>query len=673
MASDNKKRHIVSYENMSPELAAAFAEKYPKGFSDYLPDLTKYTKPDGTPFYAVMVEIPDAIYLVKIKVQIDNPDDIERWLEGEEEAENESVAGTSGASASVPERSKLLLLSLMVGVLSGCAAVILDWAIHTVKLLLNQDFHFSYDWQYLVLPGIGMLVSLVLVRYLIRDNIGHGVTKALLAVSRNDSKIKPHNTWSSMLTSSITIGFGGSVGAEAPIVYTGAAIGSNLGRICGLSYRNITLLLGCGAAGAVAGIFKAPLAGVLFTLEILLFNVSMRSLLPLLLSTISATVISYIFRGQTPIFACTLTPFSMGNLPFYIVLGIVGGFGSLYFMRMTLRLEDRVGKIKNPYVRWALCAVALGLLIFLFPPLYGEGYDSLGALLNGEDLALEGRSVLSFLLDWKWGVPVLFALIFFLKVFAMTATNAGGGVGGTFGPTLFAGAILGFVIARCLNLLGFSVPEQNFVLVGMAALMAGVMQAPMTAIFLIAEISGGYDLLIPLILTATVAFGTVRVFEKYSIYTKRIAQSGDLLTHDSDQAVLTLLQTDTLIRDKYPRVQIDATLREVVEVVTGSDAAVLPVIDRQGRFQGMVDVASTRRVLFDSAKYDKLHVYNIMESAPDFIYAGEKMESVMNKFERTGAWRLPVIDADRKYLGFISKSRLLMAYRAELKEIASED
>ncbi len=561
----------------------------------------------------------------------------------------------------------------MVGVLSGCAAVILDWAIHTVKLLLNQDFHFSYDWQYLVLPGIGMLLSLILVRYVIRDNIGHGVTKALLAVSRNDSKIKPHNTWSSMLTSSITIGFGGSVGAEAPIVYTGAAIGSNLGRICGLSYRNITLLLGCGAAGAVAGIFKAPLAGVLFTLEILLFNVSMRSLLPLLLSTISATVISYIFRGQTPVFACTLTPFSMGNLPFYIILGIVGGFGSLYFMRMTLRLEDRIGKLKSPYARWAICAGALGLLIFLFPPLYGEGYESLGALLNGEDLALEGRSVLSFLLDWKWGVPVLFAMIFFLKVFAMTATNAGGGVGGTFGPTLFAGAILGFVIARCLNLLGFSVPEQNFVLVGMAALMAGVMQAPMTAIFLIAEISGGYDLFIPLILTATVAFGTVRIFEKYSIYTKRIAQSGDLLTHDSDQAVLTLLQTDTLIRDKYPRVQIDATLREVVEVITGSDAAVLPVIDRQGRFQGMVDVASTRRVLFDSAKYDKLHVYNIMESAPDFIYAGEKMESVMNKFERTGAWRLPVIDADRKYLGFISKSRLLMAYRAELKEIASED
>ncbi len=561
----------------------------------------------------------------------------------------------------------------MVGVLSGCAAVILDWSIRTVKHLLNGGFHANYEWQYLVLPGIGMLVSLLLVRYVIRDNIGHGVTKALLAVSRNDSKIKPHNMWSSMLTSSITIGFGGSVGAEAPIVYTGAAIGSNVGRAFGLSYRNITLLLGCGSAGAVAGIFKAPLAGVLFTLEILLFNVSMTSLLPLLVSTISATVVSYIFRGQTPVFACTLTPFSMGNIPFYIILGVVGGFGSLYFMRMTLRLEDRIGKISNPYLRWGICALALGLLIFLFPPLYGEGYDSLGALLNGQEIDLDGRSVLDFLLDSPWGVPVFFALIFFLKVLAMTATNAGGGVGGTFGPTLFAGAILGFVVSRCLNLLGSGVPEQNFVLVGMAALMAGVMQAPMTAIFLIAEISGGYELLIPLILTSTVTFGTVRIFEKYSIYTKRIAQSGDLLTHDSDQAVLTLMHVDALIRDKYPRVQIDASLREIVSIAAQTDAAVMAVLDAEGRFQGMVDLTTARKVLLDPSKYDTYHVYNIMESAPDYIYVGEKMDSVMKKFDRTGAWRLPVVDQDRKYLGFISTSRLLAAYRNELKQIASED
>ncbi|MBP5337113.1 MAG: chloride channel protein [Bacteroidales bacterium] len=573
----------------------------------------------------------------------------------------------------IPERSKLLLLSLLVGVLSGCAASLLVWAIHAVGELLGRGFHGDYAWQNLVLPGVGMLISLLLVRYVVKDNIGHGVTKVLLAVSRGESKIKPHNTWSSMLTSSITIGFGGSVGAEAPIVYTGAAIGSNLGRAFGLSHRNITLLLGCGAAGAVAGIFKAPLAGVLFTLEILLFNVSMTSLLPLLISTISATVIAYVFRGQTPVFACTLTPFSMGNIPFYIVLGIFGGLGSLYFMRTTLFLEDKIGKLRSPYLRWVLCAMALGLLIFLFPPLYGEGYDSLGALLNGRELDLEGRSVLAFLLDWRWGVPLCFALIFFLKVLAMTATNAGGGVGGTFGPTLFAGAILGFVIARCINLLGFSVPEQNFVLVGMAALMAGVMQAPMTAIFLIAEISGGYELLIPLILTATVSFGTLRLFEKYSIYTKRIAQSGDLLTHDSDQAVLTLMHLDELIRDKYPRVQIDSTLREVASVVAGTDAAVLAVIDAQGRFQGMIDLATARKPLLDPSRLDSWHVYNIMESAPDYIYVDEKMESVMAKFDRTDAWRLPVIDADRKYLGFVSRSRLLTAYRAELKEIASED
>ena len=574
----------------------------------------------------------------------------------------------------IPERSKLLFLSLMVGVLSGCAAVVLDWTVHTVRRLLGQGFmRGSYDWQYLVLPGLGMLVSLLLVRFVVRDNIGHGVTKVLLAVSRNESKIKPHNLWSSMLTSSITIGSGGSVGAEAPIVYTGAAIGSNIGRAFGLSHRNITMLLGCGAAGAVAGIFKAPLAGVLFTLEILLYNMSLKALLPLLISTVSATVVSYIFRGQTPVFACTLTPFAMENLPFYLILGVVGGFGSLYFMRMTLHMEDRIGRMQNPYLRWLLCSAALGLLIFLFPPLYGEGYDSLGDLLNGHPVALRGGSLLAFLLDYGWGVPLFFALIFFLKVIAMTATNAGGGVGGTFGPTLFSGAILGFVTARCINLAGGGVPEQNFVLVGMAALMAGVMQAPMTAIFLIAEISGGYGLLIPLILTATVSFGTLRIFERYSIYTKRIAQSGDLLTHDSDQAVLTLMRVDELIRDKYPRVHIDAPLREVISVISGSDAAVLVVLDTRGRFQGLVDLTANRRVLFDPSQYDRLRVYNIMESAPDYIYAGEKMESVMAKFDRTGAWRLPVVDAERKYLGFISRSRLLTHYRQELKEISLED
>ena len=574
------------------------------------------------------------------------------------------------------EHNTILLLSFIVGVLSGCAAVILDWAIEQISYLLNGNIWNStdYEWSFLVLPGVGMFISLLLLKFVVRDNIGHGVTKVLLAVSRNESKIKPHNTWSSVLTSSFTIGFGGSVGAEAPIVYTGAAIGSNIGRICHLSYRNITLLLGCGAAGAVAGIFKAPLAGVLFTMEILLFNVSMTTMLPLLLSTISATVISYIFRGQTPVFACQLTSFSMPNIPFYILLGIAAGLFSLYFTNGTLWLEDKLAKFRNDYVKWIFCALGLGMLIVLFPPLYGQGYDSLHSLLNGHELVLERKTILSFLMRGRWGVPLFFLLILFFKIVAMTLTNSGGGVGGTFGPTLFSGAILGFVVARCFNLLGAAVPEQNFVLVGMAALMAGVMQAPMTAIFLIAEISGGYELLIPLIITSTVSFGTVRIFEKYSIYTKRIAQSGDLLTHDNDQAVLTLMHTNDLIRDKYPKVQIDASLREVVDIIKDSEAAVLAVIDGNGRFQGMVDVAASRKYLFSPDKYDSVHVYNMMETPPEYIYYGEKMDTVMNKFEKTGAWRLPVVDRDtRKYLGFISKSRLLMAYRTELKEISVED
>ena len=571
------------------------------------------------------------------------------------------------------ERSLLLLLSLLTGLCSGLAAVLLTACIDGIKHLLDNTLSLSYNIQYLILPGAGMLISLILLRFVIKDNISHGVTKVLLAVSRGESKIKPHNMWSSMLTSSITIGFGGSVGAEAPIVYTGAAIGSNLGQRFGLSYRSITVLLGCGAAGAISGIFKAPLAGVLFTMEILLFNISLSSMLPLLISTISATVVAYIFRGATPMFACTLTPFAMGNIPFYILMGIVLGFGSLYFTDTTLWLEDKISGIKNSYLKWILCAVALGLTIFLFPQLYGEGYGVLSDLLNGREVEVEGKSILSFMMRSGWGMVLFFALVFFIKVLAMTATNAGGGNGGTFGPTLFCGAIAGFVVARCFNQMGAGVPEQNFVLVGMAAMMAGVMQAPMTAIFLIAEISGGYQLLIPLILTATVSYGTVRLFEKYSIYTKRIAQSGDLLTHDNDQAVLTLLQTRDLIRDKYPRLSMDSKLRDVVAAVKGSTAAVIAVVDSDGRFQGMVDIGNVRKYLLRTDLYDKMKVTGIMETAPALIRFDEKMESVMRKFDSTGAWRLPVVNADGLYLGFISRSRLLTAYRKELLEISNSD
>lgn len=577
----------------------------------------------------------------------------------------------------MPEKDLMLVLSLVVGILCGLASVLLSNTVEWIHHGLTSWFKgSSFNWLYLVYPGVGMLISLVLLRLFIKDDIGHGVTKVLVAVSKNESRIRPHNMWSSLLTSSLTIGFGGSVGAEAPIVYTGAAIGSNVAKVMGLSYRNMTTLLGCGAAGAVAGIFKAPLAGVLFTLEILLFNISMSSMMPLLLSTVSATVVSYIFMGDSFAFACTTSPFVIRNIPFYILLGIACGGCSLYFQRTTLALEDRLAKITNPFRRWAVCAVCLGVLIFLFPPLYGEGYTDLHPLLNGIEPSYDGQTLLSGMLRSPWLVPVFFLLVLVLKVFSMTLTNAGGGVGGTFGPTLFVGAMTGFVMARTINLLlagtNLTVPEQNFVLVGMAGLMAGVMQAPMTAIFLIAEVTGGYDLFLPLIICSTVSFGVVRIKEKYSIYTKRIANRGELLTHDNDKAILTLMRTRDLIRDKYPRVLMESTLGDIMDVVSDSTVAVFPVVDGEGRFQGMLEMDDIRKHMFDQSKFGSIHVYNLMHTAPEFVYDYEPMESVMRKFEKTDAWRLPVLDDRGNYLGFISKSRILTAYRNELREFSQD-
>ena len=574
------------------------------------------------------------------------------------------------------ERDVMIVLALVVGISCGLAATLLSTTIHFLQHTISSWFSGEmHKYLYILYPGVGMLIAMLFVKYVVKDNIGHGVTKVLLAVSKNESKIKPHNMWTSMAASSVTIGFGGSVGAEAPIVYTGAAIGSNVARYMGLSYKNMTILLGCGAAGAVTGIFKAPLAGVLFTLEILLFNISMTSILPLLLSTISATVISYLFLGSKPPFECeNIAQFTMGNIPFYIILGLFCAMCSVYFTRMTLWLEDKIKSIEKPYKRWALSALSLGLLIFLLPPLFGEGYTCIRGLMNEGSVNMDGKTVLSFMLNTAWMVPIFFLLVLVLKVFSMSLTNAGGGVGGTFGPTLFMGAIAGFVVSRTINLIGggMSVPEQNFVLVGMAGLMAGVMQAPMTAIFLIADMTGGYDLLIPLILTATISYAVTRAIEPYSIYTKRIAKKGELLTHDSDQAVLTLLKTGDLIEKDFMTVKIDATLGELVEVVSRSKRNIFPVIDSRGHFQGFVSLEDIRRDMFKTDQYKTLHVYNFMRSAPAYVYIDEKMDSVMKKFEKTEAWNLPVIEQDRTYIGFVSKSKIFSAYREQLKQVSHD-
>ena len=579
------------------------------------------------------------------------------------------------ALGKLPEKNVVMILSLVVGIACGLAAVLLKLSIEFIHHnLISLSDKGSYNILTLVYPGIGMLIAMLFVKYIVRDNIGHGVTKVLQAVSKNESKIKPHNMWTSMLASSVTIGFGGSVGAEAPIVYTGAAIGSNVARYMGLSYKNVTILLGCGAAGAVSGIFNAPLAGVLFTLEILLFNISMTSILPLLLSTISATVVSYICLGMNPPFECTLSPFSMGNIPFYIILGLFCAGFSVYFTRMTLWLEDKIKSIERPFVRWAISATCLGLLIFLFPPLFGEGYGHLRELLNGGMIDLEGQTLLSFFMRGTWSVPVFFLMILLLKVFSMSLTNAGGGVGGTFGPTLFIGAIAGFVVSRTINLIagGGLVPEANFVLVGMAGLMAGVMQAPMTAIFLIADMTGGYELLIPLIITATISYAAARSIEPYSIYTKRIAKKGELLTHDSDQAVLTLLKINDLIETDLVPVQIDYTMRELVDAVAHSKRNIFPVVDSKNHFQGYVSLDDIRGEMFKYECYDTMHVYNFMKSAPAYVYVNEKMDSVMSKFEQTEAWNLPVVTEDRTYVGFISKSKIFSSYREQLKQVSHD-
>lgn len=575
---------------------------------------------------------------------------------------------------SMPERTMLIIVAFVVGLLSGLAAVILKSLIHLIQnSLLSWSSPEVSTYLYLLLPGIGMLISMLLVKYLVKDDVGHGVTKVLLAVSRNESRIKRRHTWSSILTSSVTIGFGGSVGAEAPIVFTGAALGSNVARVLGLSYKQMTMLLGCGAAGAVAGIFKAPLAGVLFTLEILLFNISMTAILPLLVSTITATVTSYIFFGMDVAFAATIEKFALSNLPYYIILGIFCGLVSLYFMKTTLSMEDRIKRIKKPFMRWGISAFFLGIILFLFPPLYGEGYGNLTDLLNNNIESAASHPFYYELLSSEWSIPIFFFLVMIFKVVAMSFTNAGGGVGGTFGPTLFVGGIAGFIVARVINIIGIHpLPETNFVLVGMGGLMAGVMQAPLTAIFLIAEITGGYELLMPLIITSTISFATIRGVESYSIYTKRIANQGDLLTHDSDKAVLTLLKTSQMVERDFIPINVSGNLADLVAAIRQSNRSIFPVVDSKNKFQGVIYLNDIRSIMFDRSLYDSTKIESLMKNAPTVVLMDEKMDSVMNKFEVSEAWNLPVIDINGEYQGFVSRSKIFSYYREQLQQVSHD-
>lgn len=575
---------------------------------------------------------------------------------------------------SIDQVRLLYILSLIVGLLSALAAAFLKNTIHYTHHILTQGItRESGNFLYLVYPLTGMLLTLLFVRFMVKDNIGHGISRVLYAISRKKSHLKTHNTWTSVLATTLTIGFGGSVGAEAPIVLTGSSIGSAIGRFFRLNYRSITLLIGCGAAGAVSGIFKAPIAGIVFVLEILMLDLTISSIVPLMISSVTAATVAYFLMGEEVLFNFTIREaFNISNIPWYIILGILSGFISLYFSKMTLFLEKNFEKISNVYVRLFAGGIVVSVLVYLFPAFYGEGYTAVLQLLQEGIDPVISQSVFYNLSDKFWVVVVFMASLVFLKVFASSATNGSGGVGGIFAPVLFIGGVNGYLFASLLNrFINIDLADNRFVLIGMAGLMAGVMHAPLTAIFLIAEITGGYDLLIPLIITSTAAYITTRSFEQHSIYHVQLAEKGELITHDKDKAVLTIMDWRKEIETDLLKVKAKDTLGDLVKVVSRSKRNIFPVVDEYNILEGVVLLDDVREIMFNNELYDSVRVKDLMTIPPSYIDKKENIETVMETFRQTGAWNLPVLD-NGYYVGFISKSRIFTTYRELLVQFSEE-
>ena len=576
--------------------------------------------------------------------------------------------------ADLDQRRFIYFLSLIVGLLSALAAAILKNAIHYTHLFLTEGIHGSSGgYLYLAYPVLGMLITLLFVKFIVKDKIGHGISRILYAISKKKSYLKPHNTWTSLVASTITIAFGGSVGAEAPIVLTGSSIGSAIGRLFKMNYRNITLLIGCGAAGAISGIFKAPIAGIVFTIEILMLDLTISSIVPLLISSVTAATVAYFLMGDTVLFSFSVKEsFIISNIPWYIVLGLACGLISHYFSRMTLILENGYGKIKNEYVRFGLGGIVLGLLIYAFPPFFGEGYDTIMALLQGNTDIVAWNSWFGQMNTNYWIIIIFMICLIFLKVIATSSTNGAGGVGGIFAPTLFIGGVNGYVVASLLNrFVNLNLPDNRFVLVGMAGMMAGVMHAPLTAIFLIAEITGGYDLLIPLIITSTVSYITIRGFESHSIYHVQLAQRGELITHDKDKAVLTFMDWKKDIETDLHTVKQTDTLRDLISIISKSKRNIYPVVDEYNILEGVVSLDDVREIMFNTELYDRTLMRDVMTIPPSYIDKREGIEAVMESFRTTGAWNLPVLD-NGYYVGFISKARIYNTYRELLVQFSEE-
>jgi len=574
----------------------------------------------------------------------------------------------------IQERNFIYILSLVVGLVAGLAALVLKTLIHFVEVKLTKWVTIdAISFWYLIYPMIGIFLTVLFVKFVVKDNIGHGVSKILFSISRKNSQLRPHNSYSSMVASSLTIGLGGSVGAEAPIVLTGASIGSNLARLFKLNYKYVTLMVGCGAAGAIAGIFNAPIAGIVFTLEVLMIDLTMAYLVPLLISAVSATALTSFFMGEGVLLRFNnVSPFQIGNIWFYILLGIFMGLLGFYFTRSAMFLESKFASIKNWVLRFLFGGFILGLLIFIFPPLWGEGYTTVINIFQGGGKTLLNNTIFVEFRNNPYAILLFLAAILIFKVFAMAATTGSGGIGGIFAPTLFLGAIGGFFLVRLLNTFyKLGLPEDNFALAGMAGMMAAVMHAPLTGIFLTAEITSGYGMFVPLIITSTVAYLTIMRFEPHSVYTKRLAQSGELITHHKDKAVLMLMELKQLIETDFEVLLPSATLRDLVKAISRSHRNLFPVVDENGMLKGMVKLSEVKNLIFEPELYDSVKVKDLMYMPEFFISPYDNMETVAEKFESSGRYNLAVI-SEGKYLGFISRAVVFSKYRKTLQNVSNE-
>ena len=577
------------------------------------------------------------------------------------------------ATKRLTDKQLMILLAIVVGLAAGVATFVFERALMFFRFVLTSWFDIdTASVFYLFYPVIGIIIATLFVKYVVRDNISEGVTRVLYAMSKKGSRIKPHNCYSSIVASSATIGFGGSVGPEAPIVLTGAAVGSNIARFMRLNYKNITLLLSCGAAAALSAVFKAPITGVVFVLEILMLDITAGSVIPLLIASITATTMAFMLRGFDPILAVTLQPqdaFELWQIPLFILLGVCCGLMSWYFTSTNLRVGNFFRKIDSQYKKWLVGGAVLGILIFIFPPLYGEGYEGFMSLMHGRAQELFDNSLFYRFREIDWVVILFVIATMFFKVIAMASTNAAGGVGGTFAPSLFVGAFTGASIALLCNaFFDWDVSVVSFTLVGMAGVMSGVMKAPLTSIFLIAELSNGYGLFIPLMITACISFAVDYYLDPDSIYTKQLRQRGELLTHDKDQSVFVFLKLDDLMETDFLRIKENFTLGDIVHIISTARRNIFPVIDNFGHLLGIVQLDDLREDMFKHEKYGQ-PISDYMIQPPDKILEHELIQGVMEKFEDKHTWMLPVVDKQNRYLGFISKSRILNAYREQLVKI----